>query len=42
MEKGEDCEGYNLGETEKENLDLLADELIQVFDYENMDNSSSS
>ena len=41
-EKGEDYGKSILSEFEKENLDLLSDELIKVFDYENVDKSSRS
>ena len=36
----EDKEVEALNETEKENLEMLSEELIWVFDFDNEDNSS--
>ena len=40
--KNEDFEMFNLDEVDEENLELLTDELIQVFNFKNIDKSSKS
>ena len=38
--KNEDLEMFNSDEVEKENLEILTNELIQVFNFDSIDKSS--